>query len=221
MANTSFRWDCPHCSSSKAAFEIVYQRRARGDALKFYADAVCGVCDNGLIVHYKQLQNSSMIGLTGHAYDFPGSSFSVIQIWPKRDWDVPENLPENVSNFYQQGILNQKMGNWDASGAMFRKALDVATKAIDPAISNKTLFNRIELLVNKGNLTKEIGSWAHEVRIDGNRSVHDDDPETKDDVEAIHQFCRAVLLYTFTFPALVQQRSSARAMTTANTDVAP
>lgn len=65
---------------------------------------------------------------------------------------------------------------------------------------SKNLFQRIESLTKAGRLTADLGKWAHEVRIEGNSSVHDDEPETKEDVEAIHEFCRAVLLYTFTLP---------------------
>lgn len=139
---------------------------------------------------------------------FPGSRFHVAGVWPEDNVSTPADLPSNVAKFFEQGAQNEKSENWDAAGAMFRKSLDVATKILDPDNAGKTLFQRINLLSQAGRLTSDLALWAHEVRIDGNESVHGDDPETADDVAAIHQFCRAVLLYCFTLPALVAARSS-------------
>jgi hypothetical protein len=133
-----------------------------------------------------------------------------MSVWPADSGDAPESLPPNVDAFFRQGVSNEKAGNWDAAGAMFRKALDVTTKLVDPELSRKNLFERINALTASGRLTSDVAAWAHEVRIDGNNSVHDDEPESAEDVAAIHQFCRAVLLYMFTLPSLVADRSSRR-----------
>jgi hypothetical protein len=146
--------------------------------------------------------------LVGANVDFPSERLRIIEIWPESTQGAPENLPSNVENFFSQGLQNERSGNWDAAGAMFRKSLDIATKILDPTSANKNLFQRITALEKAGRLTADLAAWAHEVRIDGNASVHDDEPETREDVAAIHEFARAVLLYTFTLPALVAARSS-------------
>jgi hypothetical protein len=175
-----------------------------------FASAVCGVCDYPIIVSYldAELSRSTMtpIDILRSNIDFPNARLQIIDSWPSSELDSPSDLPANVLNFFEQGVRNERAGNWDAAGAMFRKTLDVATKILDPINSKKTLFDRINLLASSGRITSDLSKWAHEVRIDGNDAVHGEDPETEEDVLAIHQFCRAVLLYTFSLPALVASR---------------
>lgn len=210
---THFQYDCPHCDSRKSSFTVSAQylrREALGDSYLF---AVCGVCDRPVTfwyVDYARVSGRMAIPLGQQIsnVEFPGSQFTIITSWPENCGDVPERLPENVSRYYEQGIHNEGSGNWDAAGAMFRKALDVATKILDPDNSSKSLFMRINEMEKSGRLTAEISNWAHEIRIEGNEAVHGDDPETPEDVAAIHEFCRGFLIYTFTLPRLVASRKS-------------
>lgn len=212
MAQTSLRHNCPHCGTRGSGFDINY-RRSSGRQKQFsYALATCGICDRPIALEYQDIlegvQYSGVVDIAAHNVDFPDKNFLVHEIWPASTEDVPSDLPKNVANFFLQGIRNEKAEQWDAAGAMLRKSLDVATKCLDPSLAGKSLFERINTLAKAGRLTADLATWAHEVRIGGNSSVHDDDPETKEDVAAIHEFCRAVLLYSFTLPALVATRSS-------------
>jgi hypothetical protein len=113
-------------------------------------------------------------------------------------------LPENVSSFFRQGVENYRASRWDASGAMFRKSLDVATRILDPALRSDTLFVRINKLHAQGALTDAIRDWSHEIRLEGNDAVHGDDPETLEDAQATFRFTEAFLIYTFTLPENVR-----------------
>lgn len=210
--STSFQHDCPHCRTRCAGFRVIAQHVHRTNSRQNFAVAVCGVCDFPSIYHYRDadlsVRTATPIDLLRSEINFPADRFLIINVWPQVTGDTPTDLPENVARFFEQGVQNERAENWDAAGAMFRKSLDVATKILDSDNANKTLFQRINLLAASGRLTADLAVWAHEVRIDGNESVHGDEPETVDDVSAIHQFCRAVLLYCFSLPALVATRSS-------------
>jgi len=93
---------------------------------------------------------------------------------------------------------------------MFRKTLDVATKIIAPSEKNLTLYKRIEKLVSDNLLTEAMGAWSHEIRIDGNDAVHDEDPETEDDAGALQKFCEAFLTYAFSLPSMVLRNREKR-----------
>lgn len=208
---TTFQYDCPHCQSKRSAFSIIDQYPHRSVKGRQFITSVCGVCDIPIIVQYVDMnivRGYSATSLTSVAVDFPGINFVIETSWPTGGSDAPSDLPINVQKFFEQGSQNERAQNWDAAGAMFRKTLDVATKILDPALSAKNLFHRIEALVTQGSLTAAIGEWAHEIRIDGNDAVHGDEPETSDDVAAMHEFCRAFLTYSFSLPSLVARRKS-------------
>jgi hypothetical protein len=123
---------------------------------------------------------------------------------------TPIGTPENVAKFFEQGVVNLGRSHWDAAGAMFRKTLDTATKVICPELKQKKLFSRINDMVSEGLLTPAMGDWSHEIRLDGNEAVHDEEPETEQDAKMSHKFCEAFLNYTFTLPELVSANRTKR-----------
>lgn len=142
--------------------------------------------------------------------DLPSSDLEIVEKWPAVEIEGPPDVPPNVERFFIQGMINLRGRHWDAAGAMFRKALDVATKIICPEARKKTLFARIEQLVEAGLLTEAMGEWSHEIRIDGNDAVHDEEPETEEDAQAIQKFTDAFLRYSFTLPSLVEENRKKR-----------
>jgi hypothetical protein len=119
-------------------------------------------------------------------------------------------VPENVETFYNKGLENLAASRWDAAGAMFRKSLDVATKRLAPEHRSDSLFSRINKMVEAGHLTQALGDWSHEIRLEGNDAVHDDEPETKEDAGATQKFTEACLTYSFTLPAMVEANRAKR-----------
>jgi len=145
-----------------------------------------------------------------HSVSYPGDAFEIVQTWPRFTGQCPADVPANVQSFYNQGLENLANGHWDAAGAMFRKSLDVATKILAPEKRAKTLYNRITELVAEVRLTTPMGEWAHEIRLDGNDSVHDDEPETEQDAKVMQRFTEALLTYSFTLPAMVEANRAKR-----------
>ena len=123
--------------------------------------------------------------------DFPSSRLTIVQTWPTYRCAAPDHVPENVTKFYEQGMQNLQHKQWDAAGAMFRKSLDVATKKLAPESRSETLFKRINKMVEAGQLTRAMGDWSHEIRLEGNDAVHDEEPETDSDAFVTQRFAEA------------------------------
>jgi hypothetical protein len=209
---THFSHDCPYCLTRGAGFETRYQWKSpRG---RDYANvlAVCGICKSGMTV-LSYSSESIHEDLVGHDIQYPGGKFAIRATWPRFTGQCPASVPENVESFYNQGLENLSAGRWDAAGAMFRKSLDVATKMIAPEKRGKTLFARINELVSEGRLTQAMGEWSHEIRLDGNDAVHDEEPETEPDANVSQRFAEALLTYGFTLPAMVELNRAKRSPT--------
>lgn len=171
--------------------------------------ALCGVCTQGMIVN-SFFRHGSHPNLAGQNMNFD-DSFLILNYWPTFISEIPAGVPDNISSFYAQACGSLSEHRWDAAGAMFRKALDVATKSLAPEASSRNLYQRIESLIQAGLLTPAMGDWAHEIRMEGNDAVHDDEPETEADARATHKFTEAFLTYTFSLPKMVTENRSKRA----------
>lgn len=99
-------------------------------------------------------------------------------------------------------------GNWDAAGAMFRKALDTALKGKFPEIKGD-LHKRIEKAQEMRELTPALAEWSHQIRLDGNEAAHSEDPFSQEDAERLQTFTNLVLLYLFTLPGMLAKAQRA------------
>lgn len=207
---TQFQRDCPHCATRAAGFYVAYQWPSKLHTHIANLLAVCGVCDRGITIVSMDKSANNHTDLTRASYLYPEPGYLILETSPPANDPRPEFVPDNVASFFEQGSENLKAGRWDAAGAMFRKTLDVATKTVSPSLRNLTLFKRIESLVDTGLLTPAMGDWSHEIRIDGNDAVHDDQPECENDARAAHQFTEAFLIYAFSLPQKVEKNREKR-----------
>ncbi len=88
---------------------------------------------------------------------------------------------------------------------MYRKALDIGLKKIDPSKSGM-LGPRIKALATDGKLTSDIAVWSDTVRDVGNEAAHEEDPITRDELIALRSFSEMVLRYLFSLPGAVKKR---------------
>ncbi|WP_157768155.1 DUF4145 domain-containing protein [Xanthomonas citri] len=168
----------------------------------------CGACSGILCVHYRHNGRDSWVEQRG---DFEeGLSYNdgqILRRYPEAEAPAcPANVSENVRRAYLQGCDNAARGNRDAAAAMFRKALDVSTKELDPQSANRNLKPRIDALYQSGKLTADLKDWAHLIRLDGNEGAHDEDELTGEQIEQLESFTELFLIYTFTLPAEVSRR---------------
>jgi hypothetical protein len=119
--------------------------------------------------------------------------------------EAPEHVPEAAARAFTQAVESRVAGHYDAAGAMYRKALDVSLKVIEPSLKGG-LQERIDKLAAASKLTPSIKDWAHDIRLDGNDAVHEEDPFTKEESEQMHLFTQLILTYLFTLPEKVKLR---------------
>jgi Domain of unknown function (DUF4145) len=203
--------NCPHCKTQNVAFQARFQFDVRPERDKVHMLTTCNACRMGVIFSLALYEHSSTTDLVNAIGSQDALKITVRNQWPKADSDAPAFVPPNIGSFFEQGVRALRAGHWDAAGAMFRKTLDTATKAIDSTASSQTLFQRINTLVESGKLTSAMGDWSHEIRLDGNDAVHSENPESEDDATMLQRFTEAFLTYSFTLPAMVASNRARRA----------
>ncbi|UFW75160.1 DUF4145 domain-containing protein [Bradyrhizobium sp. WU425] len=116
-------------------------------------------------------------------------------------------MPADVERIYLQAERNFPIeGNEEAAGTMYRKALDVGLKKIDPEATGM-LAVRIKKLAANGKLTADIAVWAGHIKDMGNEAAHEDEPPTRDELSDLRNFTEMVMRYLFSLPALVKARA--------------
>jgi hypothetical protein len=149
----------------------------------------------------------------GNLMQHPGE-FSVLGwrqagFWPDPPKPIiPELLPPDVERIYLQAERNFPiLGNEEAAGAMYGKALDIGLKKIDPTLSGM-LGQKIKKLSENGKLTADISEWSKHVRDIRNDAVHEEDPVTREELIVLRNFSEMVLRYLFSLPNAVRKRRS-------------
>ena len=194
---------CPFCGTKDVAFTAVHEWNSTNGQRALFK---CGHCKEAVIREVLGNRNVSLVAISGTL------NFHNVLLgdqWPMPiSSDAPADCPENVSRYYKQAIDSLNSGNFDASGMMFRKSLEAATKNKAPDLVNKPLVKRIDALVDAGMLTQDMGIWAHEIRLGGNEAAHEDEPFTGEEARSLHDFTENFLRYSFTLPAAVTRRSA-------------
>ena len=194
MESQQQKADCPYCRTKDVAFTIkCYGEEHSGSYVGLTrwvsltdTFAVCGRCGRGVVMTFVN----------------DGRKSSSVRIAPSPP-EPPEHLPENIRKIFQQG-MNNVSENFDAAGAMFRKALDVALKNKFPEIKGK-LYQRIQKAAQNHKLTPELALWADQVRVEGNEASHGEQPFTERDAQSLFDFTRLVLVYLFSLPGMLAE----------------
>ena len=130
--------------------------------------------------------------------------FNVIEIWPKTEpLTAPDHTPGPTGKRFVEGEDAFARRNWNSAVAMYRSALDIATKAIAGVPPGLTFFKRLEWMFNNGKITKDIWEWADTVRVEGNDALHEPDEFTEGDATALRFFTEMFLRYVFELPGKV------------------
>ena len=201
----TFPANCPHCGTKKVAFTVrdVICLGEEFDAnfriVSFDLFVQCGYCDRGIIATFH-------VGDGDHSLvqyiEEGGIPDSIAPTQPSLD--APPHTPDHAARFFKQGRDNMS-GNWDAAGAMFRSALEAALKDKFPDPSG-TLFSRIQQAAERHALTPELAEWSHQIRIEGNKAVHDEGPYQEEEARLLEAFTDMVFRYLFTLPGMLQER---------------
>jgi hypothetical protein len=202
---------CPHCLTENIALRIAASLQHDVFAGIIHLDCPkCALPSAALIESAtNQTPFPNAVGSSG---DVQSLRFDIKNFWPAAPGPiVPENLPPIVERAFLQAERNiATPGNEEAAGIMYRRALEVGLKVIAPDLEG-TLYQRIKRLADDHRLTPALSDWAHEIRLLGNISAHDESAPTGSELAALRSFADLVLRYLFTLPAMLEMRRAAAA----------
>ncbi|NYD84332.1 DUF4145 domain-containing protein [Brucella intermedia] len=216
--------DCPHCGAQSLGMnvfgfriptETVVEQFKSGYFILVAAD--CGKCSNPITARIIPGGEKfhSWGGFKSRAEELLRDPLAAperfgmkarIVYTPPTQINIPAHLPPSVEKSLKMAETNFRLADMEeASAAMYRRAIDLAVKAIDPT-GKGDLINRINALSDKGILPGTMKDWAHQVRVIGNDGAHDIDGVTRNDLQAAQGFTDALLRYLFTLPREVEIR---------------
>jgi Domain of unknown function (DUF4145) len=201
---------CPHdgCLTSNIGLLIVAVTRVKSE-WRGVVHLQCPKClmPSAALIIKRKHQGEQLAHINNTAGDVTDLGFEIEKFWPDPPRpEVPELLPPDVVRVYVQAERNFVIdGNEEAAGTMYRKALDIGLKKIDPNLSGM-LGPRIQKLAKAGKLTADIAAWSDNVRDAGNEAAHGEMPITRDELIALRNFSEMVLRYLFSLPGAVKKR---------------
>lgn len=201
--------DCVRCGVKSVQHMLVGQGH-----IKHFDWEVAGACANCKQVSVYALHlNSTGIAPSSYSENLENDGTRLAKT-PVRIATVPahvsEHVPARIAGLFREANECRQMTWYEAAGSMYRKTLDVATKHIfthDPRLSDKkpanALRSRIKAMGEMGILEHDIVELADIVALDGNDAVHDEDPYTKEEAEALEDLTFDLLDRLFVRPAKI------------------
>lgn len=210
--------DCPRCGSSNSTFDLkenhIYDTSFANLPLR-EAFCVCKHCNKSTIfyLHDTDIAKTGVINMMG-IYNLPlsANNYVVIEGYvSQKDMNKtppPKHLPENINRVFNEAAACLSINCYNASCAMFRTCLDLATKELIPQKgtvhynekkSKKMLGGRIEWLIDIEILDKGLKDLAECITYDGNDGAHDF-TLGKDEAEDLLDFTTQVLEQLYTTP---------------------
>jgi Domain of unknown function (DUF4145) len=205
--------DCPHCGGIKVGFaaHAQYLIQPKGTWLVFF---ICGNCEQGILAEYYMIVNKGVASPAAANGKPEDSGFGMLArgYYPEpAPTQIPDHLSAPLDRYFQQAADALKREDWDSSGIMSRRVVDVSTQLqLGETESKKAgdLRNRIDVLADKGHITRDLQQWAHEIRLGGNEAVHDKEPYSKDDAEDLLNFSELYLTYVYSLPGRLADRKA-------------
>lgn len=131
---------------------------------------------------------------------FPNNR-TVQNIYPEPE-SVNEILPLKVKSYLQQAIDSV----FAPAGSVMLCASSVDAMLKENGLSEGSLYKRINEASENGMMTKEMATWAHQVRLDANDQRHSDEEAslpTVDDAKKAIEFTKTLAEFLFVLPSKV------------------
>ena len=115
---------------------------------------------------------------------------------------IDSNLPSKVKAYLQQAIDS----TFAPSGSVMLCASSVDAMLKEKGYLTGSLYSRINKASEDGLLTKEMATWAHQVRLEANDQRHSDEEAqlpTVDDAKKAIEFTKTLSEFLFVLPAKV------------------
>jgi len=178
---------CPHCSVDNPNLLTVTQEfktsSDNGSNLKLWRAYSCRRC--GGVVTASCLSNSR----------------EVVNIYPEPE-SVNEVLPSKVKSYLQQAIDSA----FAPAGSVMLCASAVDAMLKEKGLTEGSLYTRIGKASTEGLMTKEMATWAHQVRLEANDQRHSDSESTLPTVEDAKrsiEFTQTLAEFLFVLPSKV------------------
>ncbi len=225
--------DCPRCGIKKMTFRVGgrnYLGQNINSQTRYEVFAICNDCNNAttfIITSRHSNKNSTAENRLDSGGDASINIFFNIEGFVNLRHNAtqrpPESIPPNIKKVFEEGATCLSTECWNATGAMFRTCLDLASKDKIPREDIKGLTKhhrenmgaRIGWLFDNGILPENLRELADCVRHDGNDGAHD---ATLTENEAIDllEFTTQILEYFYTQPAKAKESKERRAKRNAN-----
>lgn len=198
--------DCQRCGTQSVQMNV--EGYSTKDNLNFELFVVCNRCARSSIYAGQPQGNFSQNLNLGEHRQIDALP---VQVSPQI-LDLSDDIPQRTREIFIEAATCRSYGLSEASGAMFRKAIDVGTKefyARDERLSGKTpanaLRSRINALGDMNILDPEIVELADIAALDGNDAAHDEDPYTAEEAEALEELTLDLLDRLFVRPAKIKR----------------
>ena len=127
----------------------------------------------------------------------------ITDIWPA-PVSVSDAIPARARDFLSQAIASVHA----PAGAVMLAASSVDAMLKDKGLKEGSLNTRIDTAAKAHLITSEMGTWAHEIRLDANDQRHADEaaelPSEADARKAI-EFVTALAQFLYVLPARVER----------------
>lgn len=124
---------------------------------------------------------------------------------------LPEHLPSNIEEIFNEAAKCLAIGCFNAAGAMFRLCLDVVTKhilevnrSLNPTnADNKSIHSRLKWIFENRILPANLEALSKNIKDDGNDAAHDGSIK-KEEAEDLLDFTYILLEQVYTIPKQVE-----------------
>ena len=217
--------DCPRCGHSKTTFDILADsyRREYDYRVEYECYMRCRSCAKPSNA-FLRAQDQRAAAPTTHG------GLYVNLIYTLKHWvfeipnsrKVPDYVEPDVARIFSEGADCLAIGAFDASGAMFRKVLDAATRQKTPRPDSevavkpsswkiyKDLRLRLDWLFESGLLDRSLEDLSSCIHQDGNDAAHDLCGIGKDEAEDLADFADQVLRIIYTLPGQIAMNKERR-----------
>ena len=206
---------CPQCGIYKPTLEFLsadVDLRGGKSAGPGWAVYRCSGCYD--IVAFKArlsrpASNQSWVSYL-HVNDFRS-----VAMLPAGNEKAAEALPKKAATYLQQAI--DAIHAPDGSVMLAGSAVDAMLK--DKGYKDGSVYGRIQNAVEDHLLTKEMGEWAHAVRLQANQPRHADEEDPHATIEEARQameFAKALGEFLFVLPARIASGTQAAEAASSN-----
>ncbi|MCH4295594.1 DUF4145 domain-containing protein [Shewanella sp. 3B26] len=218
--------DCPRCKAKNMTFDVesyVFVRKFTNFQDILEVSAQCRQCRQlSILLCLSQNHDHSHKGRIAIAAipDDLENHFKFQRLVTNADIDVaeaPEHTPSDIKQAFEEGAKCLAVGCNNASGAMFRLALDLSSKSLlpeegSPDINYRqrtNLADRLNWLFDNRHWPESLRELAVCIRLDGNDGAHDGALGIED-AEDLMDFTYLLLEKIYTEPARIEASKARR-----------